>query len=778
MKKWIAAALCALLMLALAATALAAGNVTIAARGRDGFDDYISSMFVWDGRLLMSSWDKLYVYTPGEKGVTEVAGFDQLQINFDNAIVPQPDGSSLLTLGGVEIEVEEGDTVSLNSQIIVAGDRLYRTAFIYGDAGVVDSLLVELCIAEDGTPSFGGVIDLGDALTVDYGDGYTGERDLQQSCSMDGILYGLSYGDNGRELLALDLEDAGIEVIELDTDNEVNGLTPFSEGKLLLVTTRYGESVEAELMLYDLAEESLTSLGALPCDGWSAPAGIAYDEARGMIYYELGGSVWRMAVSEDGLGEPQEFGDMPLDVYTDSSAVVLGDLYILASYDGVVGRDVTAEKMPDEKLRIVNRAYINEIKTAYYDFTDAHPEYMVSISDSTSTDTLLQDMMNRSPDVDIYTLSLTDSAFTALMNRGFLAELSSSDTLSAEVGAMYDSVRNAVMKDGELYAVPMYLYANCLTINKKLLTEKLGYTEEQLPKTWAEVFGLLSDLAATHKLEEYPEVSLLGPGYIESDVKTNFFAMMMNSYYVWLDADEANLTRAGGVLEGLCEAFEAIDWSAFGLPTEYEENGEWEYVEENILFSNDNVQPGYYRSESFEPLLLSIADGEPPMISTEISVAFVNPFSTHREAAIEYLELTFSKIDKTTRIALMPGENEPILSPWYEENLKYYDETIADYEAQLADEKLDEENRDMLEQSLADMKQWREEYEKKGQWQVSAEDIERYREYAQYLVPMRSAIWNDGGYSQISQYMDGAITAKQLCSEMEKTLQMQRLEGQ
>lgn len=778
MKKWIAAALCALLMLALAATALAAGNVTIAARGRDGFDDYISSMFVWDGRLLMSSWDKLYVYTPGEKGVTEVAGFDQLQINFDNAIVPQPDGSSLLTLGGVEIEVEEGDTVSLNSQIIVAGDRLYRTAFIYGDAGVVDSLLVELCIAEDGTPSFGGVIDLGDALTVDYGDGYTGERDLQQSCSMNGILYGLSYGDNGRELLALDLEDAGVEVIELDTDNEVNGLTPFSEGKLLLVTTRYGESVEAELMLYDLAEESLTSLGALPCDGWSAPAGIAYDEARGMIYYELGGSVWRMAVSEDGLGEPQEFGDMPLDVYTDSSAVVLGDLYILASYDGVVGRDVTAEKMPDEKLRIVNRAYINEIKTAYYDFTDAHPEYMVSISDSTSTDTLLQNMMNRSPDVDIYTLSLTDSAFTALMNRGFLSELSSSDTLSAEVGAMYDSIQNAVMKDGELYAVPMYLYANCLTINEKLLTEKLGYTEEQLPQNWAEVFGLLSDLAATHKLEEYPEVSLLGPGYIESDVKSNFFAMMMNSYYVWLDADEANLTRAGDVLEGLCEAFEAIDWSAFGLPTEYEENGEWEYVEENILFSNDNVQPGYYRSESFEPLLLSIADGEPPMISTEISVAFVNPFSTHREAAIEYLELTFSKIDKTTRIALMPGENEPILSPWYEENLKYYDETIADYEAQLADEKLDEENRDMLEQSLADMKQWREEYEKKGQWQVSAEDIERYREYAQYLVPMRSAIWNDGGYSQISQYMDGAITAKQLCSEMEKTLQMQRLEGQ
>ena len=779
MKKWIAAALCALLMLALGATALASGNVTIATQGRDGFDDFISSMFVWDGRLLMSSWDKLYVYTPGEKGVTEVEGFEQLQTEFDDAIVPQEDGSSLLTLGGMEIEVEYGNSVSLNSQIIVAGDRLFRSAFIYGDEGAVDSLLIELCIAQDGTPSLGEVIELGDALTVDYGDGYTGERDLQQFCFMNGILYGLSYGDNGRELLALDLENAGVEVIELDTDNEVNGMAVFTEGKLLMVTTRYGEAMEAELLIYDLASGELTSLGELPCQGWDAPAGIAYDEARGMIYYVLGGSVWRMPVSEDGMGEPQEFGDMPLEVYTDSSAVVLGDLYIIASYDGVVGRDVTLEKLPDEKLRIVNRAYINEIKTAYYDFTDAHPEYMVSISDSASTDTLLQDMMNRSPDVDIYTLSLTDSAFTALMNRGFLAELSSSDTLSAEVGAMYDSIKNAVMKDGELYAVPMYLYANCLTINEKLLTEKLGYTQEQMPKTWAEVFGLLSDLAATHKLEEYPEVSLLGPGYIESDVKSNFFAMMMNSYYVWLDADEANLTRAGGMLEGLCAAFEAIDWSAFGLPTDYDENGEWEYIEENILFSNNNVQPDYYRSgSSFEPLLLAIADGEEPMLGAEISVAFVNPFSTHREAAIEYLEMAFALMDDTMRITLMPGENEPILSPWYEENMKYYDEEIASLETQLAAEDLDEENRDMLEQSLADMKQWRDEYAQDGQWQVSAEAIESYRVYAQYLVPMCSAIWEGEAYTQIDQYMGGAITAKQLCSEMEKTLQMQRLEGQ
>ena len=778
MKKWIAAALCALLMLALGATALASGNVTIAAQGRDGFDDYISSMFVWDGRLLMSSWDKLYVYTPGEKGITEVEGYDHLQSELNESIYDPAGGTATLKMGDTEIELGEGESVSLNTTIIVADDRLYRLANIYGEEGLVSSLLVELCIAPDGALSLGEMIDLGDALNLDYGDGFTGLRDLQQPCYADGILYSLSYGEYGRELLAIDLESGEAEVLSLDTDNEVNGMASFTGGKLLLVTTHYGESMEAELLVYDLASEEVQSLGALPCEGWDAPAGIAYDEACGMIYYVLGGSVWRMPVSEDGLGEPQEFGDMPLDVYTDSCAVVMGDLYIIASYDGVVGRDVTAEKLPDEKLRIVNRGYIQELKRAYYDFTDAHPEYMVSISDSNGTDTLLQDMMNRSPDVDIYTLSMTSSAFSALMNRGFMAELTGSETLSTEVGAMYDSIKNAVSKDGELYAVPMSIYANCLSINKKLLTEKFGYTEEQMPDTWVDVFGLIADLAATRKLEEFPEVSLLGPGYTERDVKFSIFAMMMNSYYVWLDADEANLTRAGGMLESLCTAFEAIDWSAFGLPTEYEEDGEWEYNEENILFSNDNVQPNYGRSRELEPVLLAIADGEAPMIGAEITVMFVNPFSTHREAAIEYLEMTLALMDDATRISLMPEENEPILSPWYEENMKYYDEEIANLEAQLAADDLDEEDRDLLEQSLADMTQWREEYAREGQWQVSPEAIESYRVYAQYLVPMCSAIWEGDAYSQIDQYMGGAITAKQLCNELEKTLQMQRLEGQ
>jgi len=775
MKKWIAAALCALLLM-LSAGALAAGNVTIAVQGQDDFNDYVTSMFPWDGRLLMTSWNAMYVWKPGDTGLTQVEGYLDLNNVLYESQRMNEDGTGSITLGEDELELEEGESLSMNDQVIVADDKLYRMMSIYGEEGISRTLLVQLNIADDGTLSLGGYVDLEDAMRVDYGDGYSGQRDIQNPCYYDGVIYCLSYGDAGRELLAIDLENASVDPLSLDTDNEIVGLSPFTEGKLLMVQTDYTtDQGTSTLVAYDIESEEMTTLGELPRSGWDAPNAVTFDEGRGMLYYVLAGSVWRMAVGEDGLGEPEEFGDMPLDIYSNSVGVLLDDWYILSSYDGIVGRDVTLDKLPEQKLRVSNRAYIDGIKKAYFPFTDAHPEYMVSISDSGNGD-IVQDMMNRSSDVDIYTLTVSDSAYSAVMSRGFMAELGGSEKLSAAVDAMYESLQNVAKKDGELYAVPLNMYSSCYGINRKLLTEKLGY--ETIPDNWIDLFGLIADLAKNKTFEEYPELSLMGPGYTERDVKTNIFYVMMESYYLWLDASEENLAAGGEKLLALCEAFEAIDWPAFGLPTEYEDNeGGWEYNEENILFSQTSVQPSSY-TPVIEPAVLALAPGETPLLKGDVYVAFVNPFSEHREAAVEYLEMALDKMEAQMRITMMPEENEPILSPWYEENLKYYDETIASTEKQLDNEDIDEETRDMLTQQLEELTKWREEYERDGRWQVSAEDIERYRAYAPYMTPARSSVWADDTYSQLSQYMDGAITAKQLCMELEKTLQMKRMEGQ
>ena len=41
----------------------------------------------------------------------------------------------------------------------------------------------------------------------------------------------------------------------------------------------------------------------------------------------------------------------------------------------------------------------------------------------------------------------------------------------------------------------------------------------------------------------------------------------------------------------------------------------------------------------------------------------------------------------------------------------------------------------------------------------------------------KSSVWSSGAYEQVDQYIGGTMSAQQLASELEKTLQMQRLEG-
>lgn len=765
MKRFVSLLL-ALCLLCTASMALAAGNVTIALQGRDGFDGYISSMFVWGDRLLLSSYDGMYTWSQ-EGGLVKTSGYE----NLDSQLVGTEDEPGV-------IEVEEGEYASLDSQIFVVGDQLYRLANISGEDGIVASLFVEMQIAEDGTVTLGETIDMGDVMTVDYGDGYIGSRGFSQPCAVDRVIYALSYGESNQEMVAIDLDAATMDVLYLDTDKEIRSMAPFTEGKLLLVAYDYNtDPIAVSLMAYDIESQELTELGVMPNDSWSGPTGICYDEARGKIYYVQSGSVWRMDVSEEGLGEPEEFGDMPLEIYSDASPVLMGDLYIVSSYEGVVGRDVTLDKLPEQRLRVNNASYSEPIRQAYYSFTDAHPEYMVSISSGSDTSNLVQDMMNRSAETDIYTISSTDKVYQSLIERGFMAELGGSEKLTAYVDPMYDIIKNYVTRDGQLYAVPLGSYASVMTLNKKLLTEKFGYDEADLPTTWPEMFALLSDLASG-KMEDVPEATLLGPGYILRDVKASIFNMMLQDYFLWLDQSEENLKRGSEVLIACCEAFEQIDWAGFGLPEEYEENEEgWMYDPETILMSTSSL--GMYRynyEEQQEPWPLAVAEGEDRLVGMSVTMAFVNPYSEHRDAAIEYLECALDSVQPVDRMCMDPTINEPVENSYYQESLADIDKNIADLEKSL-EETEDEEQREMLTQQLEEMQQWREEYERDYRYDVSEEGIAGYRAHDSQFMIQKSSVWSSGAYEQVDQYIGGTMSAQQLASELEKTLQMQRLEG-
>ncbi len=172
------------------------------------------------------------------------------------------------------------------------------------------------------------------------------------------------------------------------------------------------------------------------------------------------------------------------------------------------------------------------------------------------------------------------------------------------------------------------------------LLEQFGFTEEDIPTTWTEMFSLLE--ALSHGLmREIPEASLLPPGFTRSDLMSNFLDSMVSDYLLWLDADEAHLERGNEILAGLLQAFERIDWSGLGVPEEFEDDMAFYYDDNAILLTNFAVTGPLelantfaYSTVDIRPLALSIAEGEDAMIDMEMQMAFVNPYSEHKDAAM------------------------------------------------------------------------------------------------------------------------------------------------
>ena len=269
-------------------------------------------------------------------------------------------------------------------------------------------------------------------------------------------------------------------------------------------------------------------------------------------------------------------------------------------------------------------------------------------------------------------------------------------------------------------------------------------------------------------------------GYTQRDLRDMIFSNMMRDYYTWLDQSEENLTNGTSVLLELCEAFEKVDWSGLGLPEEYSEDG-WMsdgIMKESVLIDFNSVDVTRYVGADQDRVIcpLSVVDGEEPVIGMTLTLAFVNPFSENKDAAIEYLEDAWDANGRTNRILMDPNDNEPVVNAYYEQNLKDIQSNIDQLKKSL-ETMTDEETREMTQNDINSTEEWLETYKESGKYDVTPEQIAKYREVAGKMAVAKSDIYGGDSYDQMYQYVDGAITASQFAAQLEKTFQMQRLEG-
>ncbi len=608
-------------------------------------------------------------------------------------------------------------------------------------------------------------------MIEDYGT-WRSSRTMNGMMVIGDWLLGTSYDMNGQmQLIRFDLTTGEME--ELELPEELSGVYVGPDDSLLLSQYEWGEETKIHLLRFSLTDEDQEEIATIPL-GDGMFQGVCYDPVNDFLYYIQNGEIWR--APEMNLEQAEIVNDCPLTY--DVNCMLLQDGFLLLwAQDTLVIRNTDPAARGGFTLTVQDYGYATALSDTIFDFTDARGDASVVMRQGGDPSDILQAMMNRDAQIDIYSLDYQSSQFDALRTRGFLADLGDNEALRVATERMYSFVRDAIWQDGKLVAVPFSLGGYGLGIHRKVW-EKLGGTDEELPKTWNQFFDWLETLPG--KIEGQ-ECCIMDRWMTREGFRGTILTSVINQYQVYLEQTGEDYAFNTPLLRGVLDRLASLDYDALGLRenTEEEDSESYEYMEPLLEVYTSMLISSW--EGNAEPLPLSFAE-EAPALPVTATVAFVNPYSEHQEAAKEYLALALNNLRSDMEYALFSDRTEPIRDPYYEENLEMLQKWLDDAKAQL--EKADEDERAMWEENVNNYESYIKDAENNS-WMIGPTAIAAYQNRVDMLkllsydfaAGMVSEDGTSGYWEMVEAFSQGQITAENLLSGIDKKVQMMRLEG-
>ncbi|MBR3504816.1 MAG: carbohydrate ABC transporter substrate-binding protein [Clostridia bacterium] len=718
----------------------------------------------------MLAGNKVYYYTGNKLYVYDIA--TQQTEEFDaSALLEDAEGRESAEDGAPEPYseiaawfVKDGEVFALINKGEYAGDG--RTV----EGGYINRLTLA-----DGAAA----LESADMPRLDWSgmietyDEYSYSRWAQDSFCSGDSLFIQTYDDEGNDLvMQFDLTDGQAREHYIQ---DLNSIAPAGDGRLLVCL--WGDEELARIGFYDPASESVDIRAEYKVVDYMLPQNMCYSAENDTVYYVFSGEIW--AAPGFDFDNAVSVNDCPAGGVGKAAQMTDDGFLLLYDYETVVLRNTDPAQRSEITLYVKNYSYVSAIDKAYYDYTNRRGDISMVISSNGQPGDILQAMMNRDGSVDIYCMDMSLSQYSAVFERGYMAELDGSAKLTAAVDSMYPAIAEAVKKDGVLYAIPLGAYGYGMGVNTTAL-EKLGLTMDDMPKTWDGFFDFLAELP--EKLEG-SEVRAFDSWYEQRDLRMQLFNTLLMSYQNYINAGEAEYAFNTPLLNGLMARIDEIDMGALDVvESNYdEETDTWydNYDDRTALFT-DSVSTVIQSYNEGEPLLLTFGD-EAPRASIYLRVAFVNPFSAHVAESVEFLETLIDDLDMQAQYAFYPDRDEPIRYPDFEE----YKVSLAQWleEAREALEKAGEDEKEdyedtvrYLEENLATIDD--------TYWMFSPQAIESYKARVQYLSPVTYDFTseltydeNDSFYSLFQRFYEGNVSASELLAGIDKKVQMMRLEG-
>lgn len=571
--------------------------------------------------------------------------------------------------------------------------------------------------------------DQGETICKNFVSGIAGEDGLYL------LLNSFTFSDGDvYELYHLDAATGKINDLG---KQPVDTLYSVVNGKLLA-----GKTTEDGLKLY-LYETATNTLAVLNDQVYSREAvGFLWDEVADILYYTAdAGKVYAEAAD----GQTNIIAYLPYQTLYSSARVFLWNhsyVYLqdsmlnIRTLDGGLDALVTLKILGTVSDSIIQK-YMAE-----------NPQVNIVLDPRESSFLGLQEALLSGDDsIDLFLVE-SDGIYAEVVNKGYAASLSGSEYLNQRVSSFYPWAKELLIRDGELYAIPVTVSSNYWTINRTKWKElELG----EYPKTYEELFSI-AEMWQENYAEEYQ-------GYCLFECIDGMSGMLRTIVRQYLLAHEKWYAPVNFDTEEFRKAIQSV----MDHPTVFTFDGESMAL---IMSYPQYLGTGYNDEDVVESFLPpALTENAARVVSGSMELLVMNPSTSHRNEVMKFLEFYMVHLDAMTTYKLDASCTEPLRPEGYEAIMQSLTEQINATTAKLesvTDPTLRAELTETLDtlQRRCDRQAFN--------WRFSEEDIAIYREIADKIVmptqtiyPVGSSINTAAFDMVIDQYAAGSMSLNQ-----------------
>ena len=418
----------------------------------------------------------------------------------------------------------------------------------------------------------------------------------------------------------------------------------------------------------------------------------------------------------------------------------------------------------------------NSRSPGYTSFVKTHPGVKVRKNKKVyyNTKQILNDFITGKMPYDVFTLSTDSFDIYSLMEKGYLAPVTDNESIQSAMESMYAPFREQLSYEGVLYGVPYGCSISYYAYDPDAWAAA-GFTAEDAPTSFTGYLDFLERWVL--RIQEEPEDDICVYGYFDEEQYgshsyiLHLVQLLMDQHILQSNYSNQPLRFDTDEFRTLLERCQRIGKDLYTY--EPKQNGTYS------LFTD---------ASSFHSLLyyvpLRLTEDQPILVKATIIAGFINTSSQEIELSKEYLGQKLQDMSAEDKAYFYP-DVDYVANESYVELAAAFDRSIAEYEAQLNNENLSEEERSEI---MAHIERIQGNYEAinfaEHLYVVPPEDLEIYKQYGDRLYFQAPSAFDpnteDGQKVRRleEQYARGEITTDQFVKELDLLAQMHEMEDE